>query len=46
MNNAKAVTTGYLLYPMRQRRDGRWDETVALIAAQFERSHAHARAAA
>lgn len=27
--------TAFLLYPMRQRRDSEWDETVAFIAAQF-----------
>lgn len=36
INNAPdQVTTGFLLYPMRQRSDREWDETVELIAAQF-----------
>ncbi|WP_145573034.1 pyridoxal phosphate-dependent decarboxylase family protein [Yersinia mollaretii] len=42
-NNPDAVTTGFLLYPMQQRADHQWDETVALIAAQFHHFQARLR---
>lgn len=34
-NDPDTVTTAFLLYPMRQRLDSEWDETVTLIAKQF-----------
>ncbi|CCG87871.1 Glutamate decarboxylase 1 [Erwinia piriflorinigrans CFBP 5888] len=43
-NDAKSVTTAFLLYPMRQREESEWDETVALIAAQFDNFQARLRA--
>ncbi|MCT2386582.1 pyridoxal phosphate-dependent decarboxylase family protein [Erwinia pyrifoliae] len=43
-NDANAVTTGFLLYPMRPRQDAEWDETVALIAAQFDHFQTRMRA--
>ncbi|MGQ6551093.1 MULTISPECIES: pyridoxal-dependent decarboxylase [unclassified Serratia (in: enterobacteria)] len=34
-NDPKTIICGFLLYPMQQHSDQVWDETVALIAAQF-----------
>lgn len=42
-NDPDAVTTGFLLYPMQQRADHEWDETVSLIATQFHNFQARLR---
>ncbi|CND11923.1 putative decarboxylase [Yersinia intermedia] len=34
-NDPDTVTTAFLLYPMQQRQDLEWDDTVTLIAKQF-----------
>ena len=43
-NDPKTITTGFLLYPMRQCSGSEWDQIVASIAVQFHDFQARMRA--